>query len=85
MVSGHATATVNGTVIADATEWEVVDGNIYFPPASLKQEFFTTTDQHTTCPFKGLASYYTIDIGGQCAPAAPCASAILALAAAANA
>ncbi|KAF3927525.1 hypothetical protein AA313_de0202372 [Arthrobotrys entomopaga] len=60
----HATATVNGTVIAEADHYEVVEGNIYFPPESLKMEYFKTTDTHSTCPWKGLASYYTIDVPG---------------------
>jgi len=64
MPSGHAKATVNGQVIADATSWEEVEGNVYFPPASLKKDLFSTTDLHTSCPWKGLASYYTIDVDG---------------------
>ena len=65
MTKGHATATVNGQVIADATEWEVVEGNVYFPPSSLKREFYTETDLHTTSPWKGEASYYTVSVGGK--------------------
>ncbi|KAK2066984.1 hypothetical protein P8C59_000758 [Phyllachora maydis] len=63
--TGHATATVNGTVIADATSWEVVDGNVYFPPETVKTEFLKgPTDTHTHCPWKGDASYYTIQVHG---------------------
>lgn len=62
--TGHATAEVDGTVIAEATEWEVVEGNVYFPPSSVKDEYFSKTDLHTTCPWKGEASYYTIKVGG---------------------
>lgn len=63
-VTGHATATVNGTTIADASEWEEVEGNVYFPPSSVKiDEYFTKTDLHTHCPWKGDASYYTIKVG----------------------
>jgi uncharacterized protein (DUF427 family) len=64
-VTGHATATAaNGTVLAEAKEWEVVEGNIYFPPDSIKHEFFASTELHTTCPWKGEASYYTINVDG---------------------
>ncbi|EPS36987.1 hypothetical protein H072_9432 [Dactylellina haptotyla CBS 200.50] len=58
-----ATAKVNGVVIAETDRYEKVEGNIYFPPESIKKEYFTETALHTTCPWKGLASYYTIDVG----------------------
>lgn len=63
--SGYATARVNGTVIAEATSWMETEGNIYFPPESIKGEYFTGTSQHSLCPWKGDASYYTIDAGGE--------------------
>ncbi|MFQ6394309.1 DUF427 domain-containing protein [Nocardia sp. KC 131] len=59
----YATASVNGVIIAESDHYEKVEGNIYFPPASIKQEYFTTTDTHTGCPWKGTASYYTVDVG----------------------
>ena len=65
MPSGKAQAVVDGTVIASTTEWEFVEGNVYFPPASIKKEYFTTTDHHTHCPWKGDASYYTIEVNGK--------------------
>ncbi|KAF2424883.1 DUF427-domain-containing protein [Tothia fuscella] len=61
----HATAKVNGTLIADADSYEVVEGNIYFPPSSIKSEYFKKTDTSTHCPWKGDASYYTIDVEGK--------------------
>jgi uncharacterized protein (DUF427 family) len=61
----HATATVNGTVIADTDTYEIVEGNVYFPPASIKSEFFKKTETHTHCGWKGDASYYTLDVAGQ--------------------
>jgi hypothetical protein len=64
MTTGNATATVGGVVVAETTEWEVVEGNVYFPPSALKREFFVDTDLHTTCSWKGEASYYTINVGG---------------------
>jgi uncharacterized protein (DUF427 family) len=60
MPTGKATATANGVLLAEATEWEVVEGNIYFPPSSLKKELFADTSTHTTCGWKGVASYYSV-------------------------
>jgi uncharacterized protein (DUF427 family) len=60
-----AYAKVNGTTIAEADSYEVVEGNIYFPPDSLKKELFKgPTGLTTTCPWKGVASYYTIEVDG---------------------
>ncbi|KAH8724105.1 hypothetical protein GQ44DRAFT_289382 [Phaeosphaeriaceae sp. PMI808] len=56
----HATASVNGVIVAETDKWEVVDGNIYFPPDSIKQSHFTPTSTKTHCPYKGDASYYTV-------------------------
>ncbi|KAK6518349.1 hypothetical protein TWF506_005508 [Arthrobotrys conoides] len=58
-----AKAVVNGVVIAETDRYENVEGNVYFPPESLKSDYFKPTETHTTCSWKGLASYYTIDIG----------------------
>jgi len=57
----------NGQVVAETDEYEVVEGNIYFPPASIKAAFFTLTEAHTTCPWKGVASYYDVTVDGQTA------------------
>ena len=53
-------AVYNNIVIAESNECIEVEGNYYFPPESVKMEYFTKTDMHTTCPWKGEASYYTI-------------------------
>ncbi|KAJ9138946.1 hypothetical protein NKR23_g8248 [Pleurostoma richardsiae] len=65
MPSGHAKASVGGTVVAETDSWEEVEGNVYFPPAAVKTEHFKGTGLHTTCPWKGEASYYTVSAGGQ--------------------
>lgn len=57
------TSTWNNTVLAESDDTIVIEGNHYFPPASVKMEYFTPTDTHTTCPWKGFASYYTIKVG----------------------
>ncbi|KAI8999597.1 hypothetical protein BC832DRAFT_204834 [Gaertneriomyces semiglobifer] len=54
----------NGKVIAETEKFETVEGNIYFPPQSVKTEYLKPSDTHTTCGWKGVASYYTIDVNG---------------------
>jgi uncharacterized protein (DUF427 family) len=55
----------NGTVIAESDKFELVEGNVYFPPDSLRKELFKPTETHTVCPWKGTASYYTVVVDGQ--------------------
>lgn len=57
-------AVFNGTVIAESNQTKVVEGNHYFPPDSLKPEYFTRSRTRTVCPWKGLASYYTVEVDG---------------------
>ncbi len=60
-----ATATWNGTVIAQSDTTEVVEGNHYFPLPSVNPAYLKASDTHTVCPWKGTASYYTLDVDGQ--------------------
>jgi uncharacterized protein (DUF427 family) len=60
-----AKATWNGAVLAESDKYEVVEGNIYFPPESLRREHFQESATHTTCAWKGLASYYNVVVGEQ--------------------
>ncbi|MGQ4650068.1 DUF427 domain-containing protein [Lyngbya aestuarii] len=55
----------NGTVLAESNQCEVVEGNQYFPPDSINKEYFQESSTHTSCPWKGQASYYTIVVDGQ--------------------
>ena len=55
----------NNTVIAESEDTVVIENNHYFPPESIKKEYFRASDTHTTCPWKGVASYYTIAVDGQ--------------------
>lgn len=64
MPSGHVQATVDGTVLAESDTYELVEGNVYFPPSSIKSDYFSKTDLHTHCGWKGDASYYTLKVGG---------------------
>jgi len=58
-------ATFENKVIAESDETIVIEGNHYFPPSSLKNEFFAASSTHTSCPWKGEASYYTIEVDGK--------------------
>jgi len=53
-------ATWNDAVLADSSDTVVVEGNQYFPLADVRQEHLRPNDKHTTCPRKGLASYYDV-------------------------
>ena len=57
-------AVWNGEVLAESDDTIEVDGNAYFPPDSIKREFFEPSDTHTTCGWKGVASYYHVNVGG---------------------
>lgn len=52
-------------VIAESDKCEVVEGNKYFPPDSVKHEFLKESKTHSTCPWKGEASYYNIEVDGE--------------------
>jgi uncharacterized protein (DUF427 family) len=60
-----AKAIWNNQVIAESTETVKVEGNHYFPPQSIHKEFFKDSALHTTCPYKGQASYHTIVVDGK--------------------
>jgi len=60
-----AKAMWNGAVIAESDTFETVEGNVYFPPGALKSEHFKDSDTHTTCGWKGIASYYDVVVDGQ--------------------
>jgi uncharacterized protein (DUF427 family) len=51
------------TVLAESNDTIVVEGNHYFPPASIEEVYFEPSDTRTVCPWKGQAHYYSIVIG----------------------
>ncbi len=55
----------NGQVIAESDDTVVVENNHYFPRESVRADFVTSSDTHTTCPWKGVASYYTLQVDGK--------------------
>ena len=58
-------AVWNNTVIAESDSTIVIEGNHYFPPESIKKEFFDESSTNTSCGWKGTASYYSIKIDGE--------------------
>jgi uncharacterized protein (DUF427 family) len=54
----------NNVTIAESNQTVVVEGNHYFPPDSVRSEFLTQSERKTICPWKGIASYYNIEING---------------------
>ena len=58
-------ATWKGAVIAESNRCEVVEGNRYFPPDAVRREHLRESATHTTCPWKGIASYYDVVVGGE--------------------
>ncbi|MDT7603448.1 MAG: hypothetical protein QOF61_1445 [Acidobacteriota bacterium] len=53
------------TVLAESEDTVVVEGNHYFPPTSIQEEYFRPSETHTTCSWKGVASYYDVVVGAQ--------------------
>lgn len=58
-------ATWNGATLAESDQCIVVEGNQYFPPDAVRREYFKESETHTTCPWKGIASYYSIEVDGK--------------------
>jgi uncharacterized protein (DUF427 family) len=58
-------ASWNNTVIAESNACEVVEGNQYFPPDSIKSEYFKPSEKTTVCGWKGTANYYDVVVDGQ--------------------
>jgi uncharacterized protein (DUF427 family) len=55
----------NGAVLAESDDTIVIEGNHYFPPDSVKREYFQDSGKHTVCPWKGQASYYDVVADGR--------------------
>ncbi len=55
----------NGEVIAKSDSTVVIEGNHYFPPDSVCQEYLQPSSTTTVCPWKGTAHYYSVVVGGK--------------------
>ena len=58
-------ATWNGTVLAESNETIEIEGNQYFPPESVKRQYLEDSTMHSTCPWKGEASYYHVVVNNE--------------------
>jgi uncharacterized protein (DUF427 family) len=61
-------ATWNGATLAESDDTLVVEKNHYFPAGSINEQYFSDSDTHTICPWKGTASYKTIEVDGESNP-----------------
>ncbi len=55
----------NDVVVAESDRTLVVEGNHYFPPEAVKKELLVPSETTSVCPWKGTASYYSLEVGGQ--------------------
>jgi uncharacterized protein (DUF427 family) len=55
----------NGETIAESNDTIVVENNHYFPKDSVKADYLTDSSTHTSCPWKGKASYYSLSVDGK--------------------
>ena len=60
-----AKATWEGAVLAESNHTVEVEGNQYFPSDAIRKEFFQPSNEHTVCPWKGMASYYDVVVKGR--------------------
>ena len=58
-------ATWNDQILAESDDTVVVEGNHYFPPNTISQEFFEASDHQSICPWKGSANYYDVVVNGE--------------------
>lgn len=65
-----AKAIWNGVVLAESDQTIVVEGNHYFPPSTINETYFRSSSRQTTCPWKGVASYYDLVVDGDVNPGA---------------
>ena len=61
-------ATWNGATLAESEDTVVVENNHYFPAESISEQYFHDSDTTSICPWKGTASYKTIEVDGQANP-----------------
>ena len=59
------TARWNGVVLAESEQCVVVERNYYFPPEAVHREYFRESKAHSLCFWKGLASYYDLEVKGR--------------------
>jgi uncharacterized protein (DUF427 family) len=60
-----AKATWEGAVLAESSKTIEIEGNQYFPPDAVHNEYFKPSNAHSVCPWKGTASYYDLEVEGK--------------------
>jgi uncharacterized protein (DUF427 family) len=60
-----AKAIWEGVVLAESVKTVEVEGNQYFPPEAVNREYFQPSSSHSICPWKGTASYYSVEVDGK--------------------
>lgn len=58
-------AVWHDTVLAESDNTIVVEGNHYFPPNSIKEQYFEKSDYTSFCGWKGMANYYSVKVDGK--------------------
>ncbi|MGP8001943.1 MAG: DUF427 domain-containing protein [Streptosporangiaceae bacterium] len=66
----HVVVTLDGTKLAESARPVLLDETglptrYYLPREDVRTDLLRPTDSHTTCPFKGEASYWSADVGGE--------------------
>jgi uncharacterized protein (DUF427 family) len=59
-----ARAIWNNKVLAESENYQLIEGNVYFPPESVNREYLRDSDHSTVCPWKGTASYCDVVVDG---------------------
>ncbi len=54
-----------GAILAESNDCVVVEGNQYFPPDAVRTEYLKPSSHTTVCPWKGVAHYYDVEVGGK--------------------
>jgi uncharacterized protein (DUF427 family) len=68
--SRHVKVSVNGEVVAETDRPVVLfetglPPRYYIPPEDVRKDVLVPSDRHTQCPYKGIASYHSVEVGGE--------------------
>lgn len=55
----------NNQILAESEDTVVVEGNHYFPVESINRAFFKDSNTQSVCPWKGTASYFSIEVNNE--------------------
>jgi uncharacterized protein (DUF427 family) len=71
--SRHVRLEIDGELVAESRRplllFETgLPTRYYLPRADVRMELFQQSDKHTRCPYKGVASYFSVEAGGRLRP-----------------